>query len=719
MISFRFSRLTALALLVLALPPGLARAATAPYPLAQGEAVVTCFSDIADPAHPLNSPVLLTSTPVVAVVDVRDPLAYGAQHGVNWAAPMFHSFNSDWTAKNLGQVFGITLDDAVPPNIYVAASSVYGIWFNSTGGFANGMYGPLGPGGIYQIDGTTGQVCTYAKLPNSGPGLGNITFDRVHQQFFVSDLENGLIYRISRPATKTCASLVPAANSFDHGLNRHISSSALPPLADDGLLLNPQNPNGQSGFTQRGRRIWGLRVLDSRLYYSVWNTDERGPVAGESSHNEIWSVGLTTGGDFDANSVRLEQTLPFLTNRNYSNPVSDIAFSSKNHMLLAERVRNLDYGILLGAGPLDAHRARNLDYDLSAPSGAPPRVLYVGDWNTPSFSSDPHANSAGGVDYGYGYANGTATCDNTIWSTGDALHFPGHGPHAPGNPDTDFIYGLQGSPASGNAPNIPLVAGSVGVSSFFINLPLGVGNPASANSKTKIGDVVVDRQCDCMALSSENVKCDPKVPGTFDYTFNITNYSNLTAQYVYIVSETPGVNVSTHIVPLGNQPIGPGQTATGIQIKITGATSGQKVCLRISLQTKDHKLCCSRQVCMIMPDCCLDFIREPLLSCLSPTMAQIGFGFQNLAPWGQTGHLFLSPTSPLDSQGQPLASANPDYFPLSLPYGGLYSNSSTISGNFAPGTQVCLDFTIHNPTLELCCSRSFCFFWRCGVTPAP
>ncbi len=321
---------------------------------------------------------------------------------------MFHSFNSDWTAQNLGQIFGITLDDSVPPNIYVAASSTYGIWFTSSGAFALGMYGPLKAGGVYQIDGTTGQVCNYAQLPNSGPALGNIAYDRVHQQFFVSNLENGVIYRIPK-ISKPCSSLVPAVSTFDHGLNRHVSSSALPPLADDGLTVNPQSPNTQSGFTHGAGGSGASRCSTASFYYSVWNTDERGPVPGESTHNEIWSVALLPNGDFDTSTVTLEQTVPFLNNRTYSNPVSDIAFSSKNRMLLAERVHYLDYGVIKGTipgnpPPFDAHFARNLEYDLSAPIGSPPKTIYVGDVDFyPDF---PHANSAGGIDYGTATAVG-------------------------------------------------------------------------------------------------------------------------------------------------------------------------------------------------------------------------------------------------------------------------------------------------------------------------
>ena len=50
---------------------------------------------------------------------------------------------------------------------------------------------------MWRIDGTTGEVTRFADiapggLPNSGPGLGNITFDPAHYQFYVSDLQSSV-----------------------------------------------------------------------------------------------------------------------------------------------------------------------------------------------------------------------------------------------------------------------------------------------------------------------------------------------------------------------------------------------------------------------------------------------------------------------------------------------------------------------------------------------
>ena len=69
-----------------------------------------------------------------------------------------------------------------------------------------------GPGTIWRIDGITGAVTLFADIEsNSGPGIGNIAFDRSHRQFFASDLDSGLIHRIEPTA--------PSSTVWDHGVD--------------------------------------------------------------------------------------------------------------------------------------------------------------------------------------------------------------------------------------------------------------------------------------------------------------------------------------------------------------------------------------------------------------------------------------------------------------------------------------------------------------------
>ena len=128
---------------------------------------------------------------------------------------------SDISAREVGQVFGIAIDDRRRPNLYLTATSAFGLPIvgsdqnrdgvpdklysgRSDARFMSGLFGPNrdnGPGSIWKVDGKTGKVSLFASLKldgvsNSGPGLGNITFHAPSQQLFVSDLDTGLIYRL-------------------------------------------------------------------------------------------------------------------------------------------------------------------------------------------------------------------------------------------------------------------------------------------------------------------------------------------------------------------------------------------------------------------------------------------------------------------------------------------------------------------------------------------
>src|SRR5437899_4669432 len=79
-----------------------------------GKAVATCFGGYIGGG---SSGTINPYGFVAGVVDVRNPAANGAVLDQNWSPPMYHGpSSSPWNATNLGQVFGVTLDDATPPN---------------------------------------------------------------------------------------------------------------------------------------------------------------------------------------------------------------------------------------------------------------------------------------------------------------------------------------------------------------------------------------------------------------------------------------------------------------------------------------------------------------------------------------------------------------------------------------------------------------------------
>ena len=198
--------------------------------LSLGDAVVTGFSGVVEPTadnppastHETLDETLINPNGISARITPLAAPGFVWDARV-WPAPQY----KDFKASELGQVFGVTLDDAKFPNIYVTATSAYGLHITTPdadnngrpervkkGGkkaqWMKGMWGTTdandpsgaigGPGTIWKIDGKTGDISFFANvtlnnLQNAGAGLGNIAFDAAHQQLFVSDLSTGMIHR--------------------------------------------------------------------------------------------------------------------------------------------------------------------------------------------------------------------------------------------------------------------------------------------------------------------------------------------------------------------------------------------------------------------------------------------------------------------------------------------------------------------------------------------
>ena len=380
--------------------------------------------------------------------------------GYVWDGRLFQAPKTfDVFAKDVGQVFGVALDDQAAPNIYLAATSAFGLHLVGRGrdgqperrkvggpgaGWMKGQFGldlQGDPGSIYKVDGTTGVVSLFAKVmldgvPNPGPALGNLAYDAAHKQLFVSDLYTGMIHRFDLDGRD----LGPP---YDHGVTGRPRANVAAVPFDPRNRLNiasdrfdSENPTTW-GFTAPTRRVWGLAVYGGRLYYSARN----GAVPNAP---QIWSVGIQQDGTFGANALgarRSGAAGPY--------PVSDIAFSQQGAMILAQRAdrRQLRLFRLHQAGR--AARAALLaeGCDRSAAGGAwklVPEEYAVGFAGT-------YRNTDGGVALGYGYGqDGTlsgAACEFALWTTGQNLR---NNPALrsqlePGGPL--LVNGLQGSPA--------------------------------------------------------------------------------------------------------------------------------------------------------------------------------------------------------------------------------------------------------------------------------
>ncbi|MCZ7660952.1 MAG: hypothetical protein M5U07_25505, partial [Xanthobacteraceae bacterium] len=294
-------------------------------PLRPGEAFVTRFSGVT--GEGAQAAIDLNGT-VGSIIDLRSPGQ--PPQGQHW---IDEPQRRPVTAGEIGQVFGVAFDGENGPNIYVTATAAFGLHRTPDNSqWMPGMFGPGGPGAIYRLDRNAGyRPVLFAQVTlngrqNTGAGLGNIAFDRWNKQFFVSDLETGMIHRIRVDGTDLGA--------FDHGVQGRAGfldmeskqPKSLAPIAFDpsSRALIEDCPSGN--FSQSpdcwnlaasGRRVWGLGVMrnaetgETRLYYSVWSSPAFGNAGwnnlpDDEKRNSIWSVRLGPDGGFDLSSVQRE-----------------------------------------------------------------------------------------------------------------------------------------------------------------------------------------------------------------------------------------------------------------------------------------------------------------------------------------------------------------------------------------------------------------------------
>jgi hypothetical protein len=277
--------------------------------------------------------------------------------GVNLDPYIYNHPSWAGTGNDLGSIFGLAIDE--DGNIYVSTTKTW------NGG------DPVGIGGwgaIYKIDTNDASISILATLPmpNNESGLGSLTYDCEHSQFFATSFEDGLIYRLDMNGN--------ILDSFDHG---------------------PAYDASVGGPVAFGDRPWAVEVHGDRLYYSLWNGNKNG--AG-STPNEIWSIGLDATGTPIAGTEHIEITMPLYGNYNWSSPVADIDFSPTGTMVLGERMQT-------SITALSAHEARVFEYECTEGSW----VQTINQFDVGVNGTD----AAGGVD----------ATDEYVWGSGDSLEF--------------------------------------------------------------------------------------------------------------------------------------------------------------------------------------------------------------------------------------------------------------------------------------------------------
>ncbi len=605
---------------------------------------------------------------VVAVYDTRDPLTNAPGLDQNWTPPRYAGPGAilgpdSWTADNLGEVFGVTLDDAVPPSIYVSATQIY------PNGCAGIAAGPAGPGGVYRLDGITGLKCEVISLPAAaGAGLGQIdhvTISADSEMLYVSNLDDGLIYAVVPGCPGSTFS------TFDHGVDGR---------PQENLAALPDDPT--VGMTQVGRRIWGLRFneVENRLYYAVWNIEADSTTnipSDPNIDNEIWSVAIepSTGG-FVAGSARFEFGVPEIVGLSHTGeyPVADIAFECGTRMVIAQR------GVYL-TGQMNtlAHQSAVLEYTGSHLSWS---ASALDKFNVGTISGTIGANCAGGVDF---------DADGNVMASGDALHIA----------TNDYLYGFTIMPSTGAGTVSPFTSNC-----YLIDEDCDLAN----QDKSYPFDVECCRpiSTNCAstcAVENPTILCGSATSSDeFTVTFDVVNNSGFDVTKLVIPGLVGGVSVSPNIIDLA-VPLPNGDTLTGVQIFLNGGIAGDIVCIPVGLLAKDDDgnlfECCGTEVCVELPACCMDISEESITIDAANGDAEYTFTVTNLGGF-VAGHLFMNVISP------PGATISNEWHDLgTLNVGGQITLSTIISGA-QPGDEICFQITMHDATLNECCGIVHC-----------
>lgn len=462
--------------------------------VANGNAVVTGFSGAQPPAmiapgvDPADKTFIDLQGPSARVFDLQAPGAPPQAQLLTAPKPF------TVTAGQVGQVFGVTLDNATQPNVFVAATSVYGLPIIVPAGagqpvrikqgvpnaaFMSGLFGPtqLGgsPGSIWRIDGTTGEVRLFANVTlngasNPGPALGGLAFDSASNTLLVADRATGMIHAFD-PAGKE-------RGRYDHGVQGRGAAGLQPVPYDPAGRLDISSPKFRSGnpgtwgYAAPERLIFGLGVRNGRLYYAV------------AKDLQIWSVAIAP--EFGANP-RLELSVPPGPG---PSEIAKITFDDQGRMLLAERAApsgSADFTALT----IEA-TGRVLRY-LPVPPGVPgPQWQPQADEYAIGFARQMR-NGNGGVAVGFGYDEqgriDRASCGGFLWSTGEQLR-NAIDPElaamlAQGGPAE--VNGLQGNDIAAVVP-----ANAPPLESYFIDYDDRFGDPGA---RGHIGDIAILRIC--------------------------------------------------------------------------------------------------------------------------------------------------------------------------------------------------------------------------------
>ena len=494
--------------------------------LSIGDAVITGFSGVVQP-EPQDPPLTRKQIIDETFIDPQGISArvnYLASPAFLWDARVWNPVTPlQFTASAVGQVFGVALDDAAKPNIYLAASSAYGLHIvkpdadndlrperlkagEKDAGWMEAQWGagdPAGgPGSIWKVDGETGKLTLFANVmldgqPNAGAALGNLAYDRGHKQLFVSDLSTGMIHRLAMDGSEL--------EVFDPGVSGLQQGGETPVAYDASARLDITNSAFDAedastwGYADAGRSVWALTVHGGRLYYAM------------TGRNQIWSVGLEEKTGKTLADARWELDVPTKPKKL---PVTDMLFTSQGAMILAQRGEMespYDYSSFAEKG-----KARMMRYWLENPDDVNTPSRWIADPEEYSVGFGPNNRATdGGLALGHGYTKqgfiDSAVCEASIWTTGDDLRDSNEYADALTPGGALVLDGLQGMPTGPVRQDPPEKNNTPPWTSYMVDVSTAGVNPLNDAGEERIwsdtttlgwmGDLAILRGCDGDAVA--------------------------------------------------------------------------------------------------------------------------------------------------------------------------------------------------------------------------
>ena len=403
-------------------------------PLSSGMAVITMLGAGGGTGNPGNPNNTYNSFSIFEATNNQN-----APTGQNWFTnfyfPSNPNYQNSWKSSVLGELFGIAIDSN--KNIYFTA----GFW-----GTTYFQIGVAGSGGVYKMDNQTWEVSPFIttgngpnQIPNFAEGLGNIVYDKWNNQLFISNMNDGKIYRF-RP---------------------------------NGVLLSVYDPflpdaSSPFDFCGYGEAVFGLGInMEEKLYLYFSKIVEDTDSVNLTENNSIWKIEIGDGGDFNGNEIFCFEINDYnqSNSSHETNPISDIVFTSEgDKMYITEKGIQSVWSIPgqtihVFEGVPHCSRVFEYIYDFQLMEWNLSKQFFIGNY-------DKNNNTNGGVTLGSRKINGSIQKEELLWVSGSALRHPSYNDF-PGA--YDYVYGATAVPSAGNSL-VPVLPNYVQTSSIYVDI---------------------------------------------------------------------------------------------------------------------------------------------------------------------------------------------------------------------------------------------------------